>query len=51
MEAYLEQVKKAIEEEKGHALRYKKAQKLEHAKLCMWRLKLMQQEITEVEQQ
>lgn len=50
MESYLMQVKKAIEFEKERALKYKAANSMDLAKKALLRVKMMQQEVDEVEQ-
>ena len=44
-QAYNAQLQKGVEFEKGRAIKYKKAGKLEYAKVCLGRMKLMEKEI------
>jgi len=47
--AYTKQLKDGVAFEKGRALKFKNAGKLEHAKMAMNRMKIMQKEIEENE--
>ena len=49
MEKYLSQVKQAITFEKTRALTYKRNGQMDHAKYCLWRMKVMSEEVKEVE--
>ncbi|EPZ33237.1 hypothetical protein O9G_001588 [Rozella allomycis CSF55] len=48
LDEYMKRVNRQIEIEKRCALEYKKANKIQHATMCMWRIKIMKGEIDEV---
>ncbi|RKP24560.1 hypothetical protein SYNPS1DRAFT_23368 [Syncephalis pseudoplumigaleata] len=48
--AYIESVRQSIEKTKRHALQFKRLRRMDKAREAMQRLKIMQQEVAEVEQ-